>query len=372
MPIRFAPPRRIAVLASFAVLLYTIAPGALRAQGTSDSTLTVKFGAFVDAYYAYDFNRPRTRDRAFTTQPARHNEFNINLAFVEAVLTGARVRGRVAVQYGTSVQSNYAGEPRIGRISGGDVSRYIQEAVVGVKLAPTLWVDGGIYLSHIGSETWISRDNLPYSRSLMADYSPYYQAGVKLTWQAAPTLAMQLNLVNGWQNISETNSGKSVGARVDWTASPSLLLSAYNLVGNEAPDSVDRQLHIFQGASAKLAVNDRLTLQGTFDFGSQSLGGASGRWYGASLIARMQATPTTALVARVERYADPKQVIVVTGVADPFRVNGGSLGFDVAPAPRTLWRTELRALSGADAIFPARNGSRKGNVMLVSSLALTL
>ncbi|MBK8060014.1 MAG: porin [Gemmatimonadetes bacterium] len=354
-----------------ALAIASISGSSAMAQATADTAVTVKFGGFVDGYYAYDFNRPRTLDRAFSTQPARHNEFNINLAHVEAVLSGARVRGRLAVQFGTSVQSNYAAEPRVGSYSGGDVSRYIQEAAVGVKLTPRLWLDGGIYLSHIGSESWISRDNLTYTRSLIADYSPYYQSGVKLTWQATPSLTAQVNVVNGWQNISETNRHKAIGGRLDWAASPKVTLSAYNLIGNETPDSVDAQLRIFQGGSVKLVANDKLTLMGTFDFGMQDLVAETGRWYGTSLIARVQATSTTALVARVERYADPKQVIIVTGGADAFKANGGSFGVDVTPAPKVLWRTELRALAGSNAVFPRRDGTAKSNAFIVSSLALT-
>jgi hypothetical protein len=100
------------------------APGSLAAQGgvaagaPPDTVTRVARGAFVDGYYAFDFNRPRDLDRAYTTQPARHNEFNANLAFVEATLSGSRVRGRLALQAGTSVQANYAGEPTTGAVSG--------------------------------------------------------------------------------------------------------------------------------------------------------------------------------------------------------------------------------------------------------------
>jgi len=360
-----------AVTGAVLLALLSGAPPVLRAQATNDSTLTVKFGGFVDGYYAFDFNRPRALDRAYTTQPARHNEFNINLAYVEAVLSGERVRGRLAVQYGTSVQANYAAEPRVGSYSGGDLARHLQEAVVGVKLLPTLWLDGGIYLSHIGSESWISRDNLTYTRSLIADYSPYYQSGVKLTWQPSSTVTAQLNVVNGWQIISESNEDKAVGARIDWTASPKVTLSAYNLIGSETPDSAARQLRNFQGASVKFVPADRVTLLGTLDFGSQDLGEETGRWYGTSFIARVQATPTVALVGRVEHYDDERQVIIATGTSDPFKATGGSVGIDVAPAPRMLWRTELRALAGRDAIIPGRNALEKSNAFLVSSLALT-
>lgn len=359
--------RRVTTLA---LLVSAATTPMARAQGATDSN-TVRFGAFVDAYYAWDSGRPAQRDRAFTTQPARHNEFNVNLAFVEAVLSGPRTRGRLALQAGTSVQSNYAGEPRVGTISGPDLARLLQEATVGVRLTPALWVDGGIYLSHVGSEGWISRDNPTYTRSLIADYSPYYQSGVRLTWQARPTVSAQLHLVNGWQVIGEGNGGKAIGSRIDWTVSPRATLSAYNLVGNEAPDTATRRLRAFQGASLRLTPTERLLLLATVDGGVQDAPDGHDPWYGTSLIARMQATATVAVAGRLERYDDPHQVIVATGGADPFRATGGSLGLDVVPAPRTLWRTELRGLRATRAVFPRRDATSHGNAVLVTSLALT-
>ncbi|MEI4896533.1 outer membrane beta-barrel protein, partial [Klebsiella pneumoniae] len=84
-------------------------------------------------------------------------------------------------------------------------------------LASKLWIDGGVFFAPFGAENWISRDNWTYTRSLIADNSPYYEAGAKITWQATPTLGLQLHLINGWQNISETNSDKAIGARIDWS-----------------------------------------------------------------------------------------------------------------------------------------------------------
>ena len=81
-------------------------------------------------------------------------------ALVAVQLSSAHTRGRLALQAGTSVQSNYAGEPRSGGISGPELTRHIQEAVVGVRAKSHLWIDAGIYLSHIGQESWISRDGV--------------------------------------------------------------------------------------------------------------------------------------------------------------------------------------------------------------------
>ncbi len=349
-------------------------PWASRVAGaqTEEDSTRVRFGGFVDVYHAFDVARPSSRDRVFTTQPVRHNEFNINLGFVEAVLTAPRARGRLALQVGTSVQANYAGEPRLGANSGPDLARHVQEAMVGVRIADNTWVDAGIMLSHIGSESWISRDNLTYTRSLIADFSPYYQSGVRLTWQPSATLTAQLNVVNGWQVISETNGDKSIGARLDWTPRPGTTLSLYNLIGNEVPGGEPRELRVFHGVSLKATPTERLTITGTVDLGTQDLGDVRAWWGGAAVIGRYQATGAVALSARLEGYSDEQQVVLTTGVAAPWRGGGGSLGLDVAPAPRVTWRTEFRALATTRRVYPAAGGRGAQNSVVTTSLSLTL
>jgi len=169
--------RRVIELA-LSVLLFT--PAVSNAQSAADTSLKVTIGGFIDGYYAYDFDRPPTIDRSFfggalfTTQPARHDEFNVNLAYVEANISGNRVHGRLALQAGTSVQDNYNSEPNIGIVSGPLLSRLLQEAYAGYQVAQNLWVDAGIFYSNAGLEGWVSKDNPTYTRSLVADYSPYY------------------------------------------------------------------------------------------------------------------------------------------------------------------------------------------------------
>jgi Putative beta-barrel porin-2, OmpL-like. bbp2 len=342
-----------------------------------DSSPKITFGAFVDGYYAWDFNRPFNFDRAFTTQPARHAEFNINLAFVEAKLTGPRYRGRLALQYGTSVQANYAGEPTIGRISGPSVSQYIQEATVGYALSPTLWVDGGIFYAHTGYEGWVSRDNLAYTRSLVGDFSPYYEAGVKLTWQATPSLVAQLDVVNGWQIISNENTSPGAGVRVDYTVNPKVTVSYDNFVGNVAADSSLAQLRFYNDFILQYTPTAKWTFAAVFDVGTQSHTtdhGGTATWYGTSIIGKYHFTPRVAVVGRVERYADPDQAIIITGLSAPFKTNGASLGIDVAPVPALLWRTEIRGFFSSDRVWPTHDVGRfdRNDEVMVTSLALTI
>ena len=268
--------------AAIAAAVASGAPVALDAQGVdttrtkpdsaksaADTTQVRTFGGFVDTYYAWDANQPHNFDRAYTTQPARHAEFNVNLVYIDTKWSGPRYRGRLALQWGTSVQANYAGEPKLGGVSGPNVSQFIQEATVGYQLAPSMWLDGGIFFSHLGNEGWISRDNLAYSRSLVAEFSPYYEAGVKLTWAASPKLTATFAVLNGWQDISVYNTPPAGGIRLDYTPTSKLTLSYDNFVGNAAPDSEPARLRIYHDVVAQYNPDDKWQFAAVYSLGTQ-------------------------------------------------------------------------------------------------------
>lgn len=351
-----------------------VAADSLRAP--ADTSVRVAFGAFVDTYVAFDAGRPRSLDRAFTTQAARHAEFNVNLAHVEAILSAPRVRGRLAVQAGTSVQANYAAEPRVGQTSGGELSRLLQEAYVGYEVRKGLWIDAGIFFSNAGLEGWLSRDNATYTRSLVADYSPYYSSGVRATWQATPSLTVRADLVNGWQNASESNEDKAVGARLDYAIGQTATVSWYGLAGNEP----GARLRLFNGVGINLRLPHDLQLLAQADVGRQEAADSAGRagaprsWAGAMATLRWAMSPRTAWVARTEWYADEQQVIVSTGTANPLRATGASFGVDRRLSPLLAWRSEVRTLVNRDAVFADRrsvSGLSRTNMMAVTSLALS-
>jgi hypothetical protein len=339
-------------------------PAATFAQ-EADTTPRLTFGAFIDTYYAYDFGRPQSHDRAFTTQAARHDEFNVNLAHVSVQYAAPTTRARLALQAGTSVQVNYAFEPEE---IGGQTNHLplIQEATLGVAVAPTLWIDGGIFFSHVGTESWISSDNPTYTRSLPSEFAPYYQAGVRATWNATPTLTAQLNVINGWNLVAENNQDKAVGVRLDWTAAPQLTLSYSNFIGREPHANLAGQnVRVLNDFSARFTPSERTTVIGTVDLGSQE----GDTWYAFSLVGRQWVAPTLGINARVERFDDKDGV-----VAPELRTWGASVGVDVTRG-NAMWRTEARFFSADDEIFPARDtdsGFSERNTTLVTSLSIRL
>jgi hypothetical protein len=327
---------------------------------------------FVDVYYGYDFGRPSSRERQFVTQAIRHNEFNLNLAHAALSLERTRIRGRLALQVGTSVQANYACEPAIGATSGATLSRHVQEALIGVRLARSLWLDAGILLGYLGWEGWISRDNPTYTRSLVAELSPYYESGARLTWQVGSKLTVQGHLMNGWQKISEDNDAKAFGLRVDFIPTRGVTVAYGGFVGNERPSGLPPATRTFNQLMARI-VRSRLALQAQVDYGREGSGAALREWYGAVAIARVTVASQLAVSARLERFADPDQVVAITGTSAGLVVNGASFGLDLA-IPGMLWRTELRGFRASQQVYPRAGvpNATRTNGVLVTSLALTL
>lgn len=329
------------------------------------SATEVKFGGFVDTYYAYDVNHPASQDRDYTTQAVRNNEFNINLAYIDAKITGDRIRGRFALQTGTSVQSNYAGEPTIGSNSGSSISRFIQEGYAGYQVTPNWWIDAGIMLSHIGMESWISKDNLTYLRSLVADYSPYYQAGIRNEIKINDKWSAQILILNGWQNISENNSSKSIGMQLNYTPTSSLSFIYNNFIGHE------NGLRHFHDFIVKANVSDFYTCGAQVDVGFQETNSQNHQWYGFSFINSFNLSPLVALNLRGEYYSDPHQAIINTQSSAPFKVWGASIGIDYKPIKNLLYRFETRSLLAQDAIFQSKSGNKSNQTVLALSMGLT-
>lgn len=366
---------------SFKSILFLLSllsiPTFSHAHEANNSSRKIQWGGFIDGQYGLDFNSPPNGDRSYSTQPARSNEFNLNLAFLEVKIESEKTRSRLALQAGTSVQSNYSSEPSKGSVSGGDLSRHIQEARVGYALSDSTWIDAGIFFAHVGSESFISRDNLVLTRSLVADYSPYYLAGVKLVHTLSDRLTLQFLVVNGWQNVSENNTDKAVGTGVEY-ATDQWSLAYNNLVGREispdlngSPRSTEfRQFHNFSLKSRGLKSWDWIA---QFDIGFQKKpdSPSESSWNGASLMARYSFNPLQKIGLRAEAFQDSDQIIIVTNTAQGFNGAGASVGFDQTLEDGILWRTELRYLKANHDVFPKESSFASENLTATTSWSLS-
>lgn len=195
------------------------------AQVAAKSAAAAWFEAFelhgsVDVYYGYNFNRPIDGDN-FTsgagTTAKKANDVNLNLAAIELFHDAKPVGLHLILNYGTGSEVLYAAEPQ-GNAMGAQAFKLIQQASLSYR-APWgrgLLLEAGIYPSHIGFEVFPSQGNWSYTRSWMAEFSPYYQAGLKLSYNFTDQLSAQLHVMNGWQLIGENNAAKAIGTQLAW------------------------------------------------------------------------------------------------------------------------------------------------------------
>nr|MCU0388333.1 porin [Chitinophagaceae bacterium] len=228
-----------------------------------NNTPVVKLSAFLDVFYCYDFNKPQTNYRQpFLYNHNRHNEFNINLGFVKVSVLQKKYRANLALQTGTYANDNYAAEP--------GTLKNINEANAGIKLAKGLWLDAGVFSSHLGFEGAVSIDYPTLTRSLVSEGSPYFLTGAKLTLKPNDKWELLAVVSNGWQRIQRVagNSLPCVGTQVKYMPNRNTLLNWSTLIGTDDPDST-RRMRYFNNLYAQFQLNDDMNLSVGFDAGMQ-------------------------------------------------------------------------------------------------------
>jgi hypothetical protein len=362
-------------LASTAALAQTTPPSSPTPADSVPAT-PLSFYGFADGYYGYDFNHGAGQQRpGFLYSHSRQNEFTVNNAVLGLRYQDEQVRGALGLHAGTYVAANYAAEaPAI---------RPLYEAYAGFRPFAKAWLDAGIFGSHIGFESALSKDNWTLTRSLMAENSPYYEAGLRLTYEASAKLTLTGLVLNGWQNIGENNQAKALGTQIQWKPTARLLLNSSTFYGNEQPQDSLRRRRYFHNFYASYAATRRLSLALVFDLGLQQASRPAGdagpkydRWHSGAAFVRYRLSDKWATTLRGEYYRSERGVIIslvapVAGSPDVL-IRGGSVNVDYAPTAKVLARVEGRVLHAREPIFFDADGTSRnvyGN--LTSSIAIS-
>ena len=336
----------------------------------TDSTAKLTVSGYVEAYYSYDFNQPTTNERpSFLYSHNRHNEFNVNLGFVKAAYAAEHIRGNVALMVGTYANANLAAEP--------GTLRNIFEANAGIKLSKTknLWLDAGVFASHIGFESAISKDCWTLTRSLMAENSPYYETGAKIGYTSNNGKWFLSGLVlNGWQQIRRTdgNTRLALGTQITFKPTGKVTLNSSTFLGNR-PDNSNRT-RFFHNLYGIFQLSEKLALTADFDYGvDQRQTGSStyDSWASWVAILKYQLSSKVGVAGRIENYTDKKGLVISTSIPTGFQTMGYSVNFDYAPISNALWRIEARSLNSKDAIFEKEGQPTNHTFALTTSLAIS-
>ncbi len=335
------------------------------------SALSFTFSGYAEPYYGYDFGQPESGNRpGFVYAHNRHNEFNVNIAYLKGSVNAQRFRGNFAVMAGTYANANLAAEP--------STLQNIFEANAGVKLSKKseLWLDGGIFGSHIGLESAVGKDCWTLTRSILADNSPYYESGAKLSYTTPDGKWFFSALaLNGWQRIQRPagNSTAAGGWQIQYKPSGKITLNSSSFFGNDKPDSVslNRLFHNFYGI---FQLNEKFGLTVGFDTGWEENpreGEKKNFWYSPVVIGRYAFNDRLALAVRAEYYSNENGVIIATGTENGFKTMGFSANLDVQVHRNALWRIEGKLYSSEDDIFLDADGNAtSSNAVLTTALCV--
>lgn len=309
------------------------------------------FSGYVEPYFSFDASQPGSHERpAFLYNHTRHNEFNLNLGYLKIAHAAPTVRGNLALMAGTYPQQNLAAEQPL--------LRHVFEANAGLKISRkhALWLDAGVLPSHIGFESAIGKDCWTLTRSLLAENSPYYEAGAKLSYTApGEKWSLAALALNGWQRIQRLPGQQNPAFGTQLTLKPNgeTTLNWSTYLGDESAAGGPAAWRFFNNFYAIFQPTARFGLVAGLDVGLQN----GDVWLAPVCIVRLSPTPRWRVAARAEYFADAAEVVVSTGSPGGFQVFGASANVDFLPAENAVLRLETRWLHGRDAIFSSRAGA---------------
>src|SRR6185436_16900014 len=230
--------------------------------------------------------------------------------------------------------------------------RHLYQVSAAYRLSSGLVLEGGVYPSHIGLEGFYSKDNWNYTRSIMGESSPYYQAGVKATYAFNQHWSGRVDVMNGWQLIHDNDDDKSLGTQIAYTSDP-VTASLNTFV------DADRK---FVDVVAIWKATPSLQIGATVDFGTDTAD-----WNGAGLLARYALSDRHAIAIRVEHFSDPDNAI--TGFAQTLRE--ATLTWETRPRANLILKIEGRYDQSDADVFAKRDATTDRQRLALAGAVVT-
>ncbi len=302
-------------------------------------------GGYTDVYFATftDSLGPNVLQQ-YTTVSPRSERFGLNVVQFSAAYTADQVRGNFIWHYGDIAQATWSEE-----------FPAVQAANVGVRLATHWWIDAGFFATHIGTESFLPKNNYLSATAVATYNEPFYQSGARLSYEGSEQLSGELWVVSGYNFFLDANDAKSIGMLLSYAFAENVSITYTNLFGRESPDGAyPKQFRTYQNLSLKGSVEENwyYTLGG--DLGTQTHSSLDSPartavMYNALATLRYQWTEEYSLTTRGEIFNDPEGFISgrhtnAQGETTGLQLWGITLGSEYRPAENAYVRCEARFL----------------------------
>ena len=270
-----------------------------------------RYGAYLDIGGIVNFNFPDNDLWRSRTTASRHNQPapNMVLAYVRKDVTEVSRWGmELGVQGGyDSVDFAYLQGER--KVDGADVLRHLHRANASY-LAPVgngLTVTAGLFNSLMGYESLYAKDNANYTRSWIADNTPYMMFGVNAAYPVNDRLTVTAFVINRYYHLAYTVAQPSYGGKWSYALTPRLTAMQTLYWG---PDQADASLEFWRlyGNHILEWKADEVTIAASYDIGTENIANRPGSprafVMGGNLVVRWQLSGPWAVAVRPEAYWD--------------------------------------------------------------------
>jgi Putative beta-barrel porin-2, OmpL-like. bbp2 len=292
--------------------------------------------AMVDGYYGYNFNKPFNRTNQLRNFDTNHNQFSLNLAEIVLQKKAEPFGFRFDLDFGPTTDLVHATEP-----GGVNTYRNIQQAFF-TYVAPVgrgLTFDFGKFVTPHGAEVIESRDNFNYSRSLLFALAiPYYHFGLRMSYPVKDNFSVNFHLVNGWNNVVDNNTGKTLGLGFNWSPQKRVNWVFNYMAGPEQANNNSNWRSLWD-TTVTVVANDKVTFMGNYDYGFERVSPNSFvHWTGVAGYMKIQANPWFAFGPRVEWFNDHDGFSTTLGQ----RVKDFTMTSEFRLHPNVITRLEYR------------------------------
>lgn len=277
--------------------------GALTAQSNPPvwSAGPINFTGLIDGYYSFNANHPASQANNLRNFEVKANQFSLNMAKIGMSHEADPVGFTLDLGFGKAWEIFHSTDP-----AGINNVRYIPQAYVSLK--PKDWggfqIDFGKFYTSAGAELTENNLTWSYGRGFLYTNGPYYHFGTRISKPLHETFTVGLQVVNGWNNVEDNNSGKTLGFTTAWT--PSSKFAWYNTyyTGPEKT-ATNKGKRNFYDTVVNINPNDKTSIYANFDYGRENnVDGLNVSWVALGLASRFQTSEKTALALRYEHYDD--------------------------------------------------------------------
>lgn len=348
------------------LICFFVLSNVIFSQKDTSSLLTIN--GYGELYYSYDFSKPNQNLKPdFIYNHKRHNELNVNLMLLKANYQTGNIEANFGWMMGNYSQFNLASEPI--------ELRGIYEASIGIKLSKknNVRIDAGVIPSHIGFESAIGADCITLTRSLVAENSPYYETGIKLS---AITENKKFNisglLLNGWQKIQRTVAEEtpSYGIQLQYNPNSNLLINYSGFFGKNQPDT-STNYRFYNNLYTIIEAGKKNKVIISVDYGIDKKNNSQTfTWIVPTIIFKRNISEKNSVAIRMEYFDDPNNIILKVPNTLKADIFGSSVNFDRNIFNNLLFRIEAKHYYSKEKIFTLNKLPDYNNFTLTTSICV--